>query len=121
MRTALVIRMAPVVALAACAGKQAPPPPKAVCETTSSLNIGQPVETRELPSPYWFQLLLAGYRDTGEINRPARDCSWNPVAWPADRCGAESSAEKLETKPLGPDDLLVTNLGGARRLIWVIT
>jgi hypothetical protein len=108
-------------AAAGCAGKAAVPPSSDLCGMTTAVDASQPLAERSLPASAWFALLLYGYQPTGAITRPATDCSSRRIDWIADRCSSGfGPATRLATQPVSPADLIVENLGDARRLVWAI-
>jgi len=123
------------IGAAACAG-QAPPiangsgragavstitPARALC----TLDTGQAVDPlrreRSYPTGYWMALLLRGYRDPGEVARPARDCQDTLARLEWDGCPSDPQPGKLPERLLNPDDLVVTRLDDRRRLVWAMT
>lgn len=115
--------MAIVLALGqACAGRAPAPPvvPKPICSIETTVGGDRAPRDRVYPPQYWFVLLVGGYQSSGAIGRPAKDCRGFPVRQAADGCVDEPPAEVAPTA-LSARDLVVTNLGDARRLVWAIT
>jgi hypothetical protein len=110
-------------AWAACAGNQHPEPVNhGVCTLETSIGDTVAPTARSLPPQFWFTLLLRGYRASGTIARPAKDCSGFPVEWKAaESCSAGGIARLLEPQPLSAADLVVTAAGGGNRLVWAMT
>ncbi len=92
------------------------------CFVATQYGASQPVAERALPASQWFSLLLYGYQPTGAITRPATDCSWRRIEWPADRCAVwPEPAMSLPLQLQSPNDLIVEKLGDDRRIVWAIT
>jgi hypothetical protein len=120
-RPLLALSCLVAVLLGACGGKPAAPGEPALCRINTSLGSNRPLAERTLPPPFWFSLMVRGYQSNGAIARPARDCEGQPIAWAADSCAADAEAPPLEPAPLVDGDLVVSNLGEGRRLVWALT
>jgi hypothetical protein len=108
-------------ALVACAGEPASPTPApALCRVDTMFGTDKPPRERVYPPQYWFVLLVSGYRASGEIARPARDCRGLPTTLSHDGCAAEPPP-LAAAQPLTAADLHITALGDVRRLIWIET
>ncbi|HVR61520.1 MAG TPA: hypothetical protein VMU50_06455 [Polyangia bacterium] len=105
----------------ACAGR-APGPavPKPICSIETTIGADRAPKDRVFPPQYWFVLLVEGYQSSGLIGRPARDCRGFPVSQAGDGCDGQPPVE-VAPQPVGARDLVVANLGDARRLVWAIT
>ena len=118
-------RATPALALllAAC-GPRKPvegPAPLPTCVLATTAVTGATPAERKLTAPYWFRLLLPSYdHNTGQLRRPARDCTGQVVAWQPSRCGDPEPPEPLEPTPLARKDLVVANAGENRRIVWTI-
>ena len=109
---------------AGCAGHRDPDvqsPVKALCQVETRVNGNVPVAERSFPVQYWFVLLLNGYRSSGEPTTPIKDCRGLPIEVRYDGCAPEAAGQADLARRLGPSDLLISNLGDARRLVWVMT
>jgi hypothetical protein len=96
--------------------------PARACTIATTIGGDKPVKDRVYPAEYWFALLLQGYQMSGELARPARTCAGSPVALEMDGCaGMEPATHNPPAVSLSPRDLVVMNLGDARRLVWAIT
>jgi hypothetical protein len=91
-----------------------------ICSIETAFDATKPPRERVFPAQNWFVLMLHSYRSVGEIARPLNDCSGTPVAMDVDGCGNEVMPRWTPTA-LTPDDLIVTSIGEANRLVWVIT
>jgi hypothetical protein len=112
------------LATAGCAGREpaaAAPAAHPLCEIETTVGVDKAPRDRAFPANYWFVLLLHGYRSSGEIPRPAKDCSGWPIKLESDGCATDPAPEALTATPLTARDLVVTNLGDTRRLVWAIT
>jgi hypothetical protein len=112
-----------LLVLAGCAGHApaAKPPEKALCKADTRLNAGVPPSERTFPVQYWFALMLNGYRSSGEPTTPIRDCRGLPVEIHYDGCSPEPAGQADVARPLAATDVLIANLGDARRLVWIMT
>jgi hypothetical protein len=114
-----VVRAAALLALAACAPSPAPRTPSpALCQIETTIGEDRAPRDRVFPVQYWFVLLLKGYRSSGEIARPARDCRGLPATVTADTCDPEGSNDGAAAA-LRPSDLHITGAGETRRLVWI--
>ena len=105
----------------ACAGRApGPAAPKPICGIPTTVGGDRLPKDRVYPPPYWFVLLVEGYQSSGVIARPARDCRGFPVSQAGDGCDGQPPVEAAP-QALGARDLVVANLGDARRLVWAIT
>jgi hypothetical protein len=96
-----------------------PPRP---CTIATTAGADKPMRDRTFPPQYWFALLLQGYQMSGELTRPARGCAGGPVNLDADGCPGELLATRIAPGPtVAARDVIVVNLGEARRLVWAIT
>jgi len=115
--------LAAVLLLAAC-GPRKPaegPAPIPACVLATTAATGNTPAERKLAAPYWFRLLLPSYdHTTGQLRRPAKDCMGQVVAWQPSRCGDPEPSEPLEPTPLARKDLVVSNAGENRRIVWTI-
>jgi len=109
---------------AGCAGpqhRQVPGPARA-CTIATTMGADKPVKDRVYPAEYWFALLLQGYQMSGELARPTKSCSGAPIALEIDGCAGDVLATPSPPPvTLSARDLVVMNLGDARRLVWAIT
>ena len=115
-----------VSALAAgCAGpqhRQQVAGPARPCTIATTIGADKPAKDRVYPAEYWFALLLQGYQMSGELARPSRSCGGEPVALELDGCaGNEPATRNPPSVTVSSRDLVVMNLGDARRLVWAIT
>ena len=112
-----------LLALAACKPSPAPRRPSpALCQLETTIGEDRAPADRVFPVQYWFVLLLKGYRSSGEIARPARDCRGLPAAVAADDCESVGpAASDAPDAPLRASNLHITGAGEARRLVWVET
>jgi hypothetical protein len=117
------------LAAAGCGGHQNSPPAThpivaaaaaPLCSIETSFDATKPARERTFPVQNWFVLMLHSYRSTGEIARPLNDCSGAPVKMDMDGCGNEPMPRWTPTE-LTSEDLIVTSIGDARRLVWVVT
>jgi hypothetical protein len=92
-----------------------------ICSIDTTVGTDRAARDRIYPPQYWYVLMLEGYRASGAMVRPIKDCRGWPIQQDGDGCGAAESAPELSPTPLGPRDLVVVNLGDARRLVWAIT
>ncbi len=106
----------------ACAGKSPPPAAaqKPICSIETTVGTDRAPRDRVYPPQYWFVLLVEGYQSSGQIGRPAKDCRGFPVSQAGDGCDGQLPVESAP-QSLTARDLVVTNLGDTRRLIWAIT
>ena len=123
-------RVVRAVAMLACAGALA-----AACRARATVRGRAPAAVHiattigaisdqgpGLPREYWFALLLHGYQMSGELARPTRSCGGAPVALEIDGCaGAEPATRNPPAVTVSSRDVVVMNLGDARRLVWAIT
>jgi hypothetical protein len=98
----------------------APAPVRPICRIETAFGVDKPPRDRNYPAQNWFVLMLHAYRSTGEIARPLNDCSETPVKVDDDGCRSDPQVVLTPTA-LTTKDLVVTSLGEARRLVWVIT
>jgi hypothetical protein len=96
-------------------------PAKAVCEVSTHANSAVPVSQRNFPVQYWFALMMNGYRSSGELATPIKDCRGLPVEVRYDGCSPEPVGQADGSKPLTASDLVINTLGDARRLVWITT
>jgi len=107
-----------------CAGPQhrQVPGPARPCTIATTIGADKPAKDRVYPAEYWFALLLQGYQMSGDLARPTRSCGGAPVALPLDGCAGEPAATlNPPAVTVSSRDLVVMNLGDARRLVWAIT
>ena len=110
-----------IASLAGCAGQPpTPTPAPALCRVDTTFGADKPARERLYPPQYWFVLLVSGYRASGEIARPARDCRGLPTTLSHDDCTGEPSPEAA-AQALTAADLHITVLGDVRRLVWIET
>jgi hypothetical protein len=120
----LVAVIAAAVMTAGCAGPQHRQVPGAAraCTIATTIGADKPIKDRVYPAEYWFALLLQGYQMTGELARPTKSCSGTPVALEIDGCAGDVLVTpSAPPVTLSSRDLVVINLGDARRLVWAIT
>jgi hypothetical protein len=91
-----------------------------LCRMNTGYDLDKPLVQRALPAQFWFSLIVRGYQANGDIPRPTQDCEGQLVAWTADACSEPDTRTLLPT-PLSERDIVVSNLGEGRRLVWVIT
>jgi hypothetical protein len=91
-----------------------------LCRMNTGYDLDKPLVQRALPAQFWFSLMVRGYQANGDIPRPTLDCEGQMVAWTADAC-SEPDTHALLPTPLSERDIVVSNLGEGRRLVWVIT
>jgi hypothetical protein len=91
-----------------------------LCAVETSSSIDKPFKERTYPPQNWFVLLLHSYRSNSELARPLADCTGVPVKTIFEGCNGGPIPESFPTA-LGADDLVVTQIGEAQRLVWVIT
>jgi hypothetical protein len=91
-----------------------------LCSIDTTVGMEKAARDRVFPPQYWFVLLVQGYQSSGVIERPVRDCRGWPVQQDADGCGNQPTTELTPTT-LTARELVVSNLGDARRLVWAIT
>jgi hypothetical protein len=113
--------LALIAPLGTCASQPvAPTAAPALCHIDTTLANNQPAHDRLYPAEYWFVLLVSGYRSSGEIARPAKDCRGLPTTLQHDACAPEPPRPD-SSAPLRPGDLHIAIVGDARRLVWVET
>ena len=99
----------------------APPPEPPLC----GINTRSTSADISLAPATWFTLLLPGYRlSTGEVVRPVTDCAGRPVRWRSSAVECPDLEQDLAyrpSRPLVPEDLVITKLPDGRRLVWVKT
>jgi hypothetical protein len=109
--------------LAGCASRAKEPTTapvnKPICAVDTSINGDAPLATRTFPVQYWFVLMLGGYRSTGDLTLPVKDCRGLPVELRYDGCSPEAVGQAEVAARLTASDLFISNLGDARRLVWV--
>jgi hypothetical protein len=108
--------------VAACPGTVRPKLPydPPLCRMNTGYDLDKPLVQRALPAQFWFSLIIRGYQANGDIPRPTQDCAGELVAWTADACSEPDTRALLPT-PLSERDIVVSELGEGRRLVWVIT
>lgn len=126
-RTTARTSWAAAAALALAAGCMSRPPPvtkpapePSVCHIDSTIGIDKPLRDRSYPAQYWFVLLLKGYQSSGEIARPAADCSSLPVKVDHEGCPGETEPTVTPIPHIGPRELVIAKVGDTRRLVWVM-
>jgi hypothetical protein len=125
-----------LLSLGACAERvreqpvaTAPPPPAAprlapgvLCGLElPATGADRQARDRTFAAQTWFGLLLERYLPPGEVARPVRDCTGRLVEIENDGCPDDITPSRTIPQPLASRDLIITNLGDARRLVWVIT
>jgi hypothetical protein len=102
--------------------KPASPGAARPCTIATTVGADKPVRDRLYPAEYWFALLLQGYQMSGEVTRPVKTCSGAPVALDIDGCASQEQPTRSPPPVIvSPRDVVVMNLGDARRLVWAIT
>ena len=83
------------------------------------------VSNEEPKDGAWFSLLLSGWDPASRrATRPAVDCTGAQIRWegPALRCDDPGPTRtELADRPLGPEDVIVSKLGDAYRIVWIVT
>jgi len=113
-----------VAGAGACGNRPRPASPGAArpCTIATTISGDKPVRDRLYPAEYWFALLLQGYQMSGELARPAKSCTGAPIALEIDGCvNQEQATRNPASVVVSPRDVVVMNLGDARRLVWAIT
>lgn len=92
---------------------------------TSLCTLERPAENAPIAPDTWLGLLLRGWDPaTRRATSPAVDCTGAQVRWdaPAQLCSDAGAALQLVAdRPIGPDDVVVSQLGERLRLVWVVT
>jgi hypothetical protein len=106
------------LAAAGCAGEH----PWSGTSLCAADRVGVEEEPKETA---WLSLLLSGWDPASRrATRPAVDCTGAQVRWegPALRCTDSSTAlADGPDRALGPEDVIVSKLGDAYRIVWVVT
>ncbi len=71
-----------------------------------------------------FQLLLSGYNpSTGSVSLPLTDCMSTPLLWqepaPGECAEVPAPSAQLPMAPLSPEDLVMVDVRGGQKLVWV--
>ena len=98
----------------------APPPARPLCALETKLGAEQAPRDRAYPPGYWLTLLVEGYRSSGEIPRPARDCVGERIRPEWDGCPNDLDPEPLPPQALTPKDVVVSGLDANHRLVWAM-
>jgi hypothetical protein len=135
-RLPLALTFALMMSLGACASRvrdttpvtpAAPPAaprlaPGVLCSIDlPATGADRPARDRTFAAQTWFGLLLERFQPPGEVARPVRDCTGHMIELENDGCPDDISPSHAIPQPLASRDLVITNLGDARRLVWVIT
>jgi hypothetical protein len=122
-RHSLVLSLAIVEAVAGCRPKEKPE--VAICLAEVAGKEAEEFQTGDVPAEVWFQILLRNFnRRTGEVERPARDCSNREIGSTGDETmdaclRADSSAKALPEEPLTQDDLYIVPTEEGQLIVWV--